>query len=182
MGDPAPLRNLVLAFPVPKGVLTEQQAAERDRRADRDGSREKRLENIRRSGIGKHLGPGDANILVRAQVSETPALRLVRSWAQPERESARRWLLVAGTTGVGKTVAAAWLLARDGGRYITMTDLVRLYSPILRGLAPTTQDQARARLYAIARSRTVALAELVHDRLSVVVARASLHWLFECRH
>lgn len=174
------IKNLVLAFPTPKGLLTDQQAAKRDRKTD--VGREQRLERIRRSGIGKHLGPGDAGRIVRDQVSDTPVLALVRRWADPQRETPRRWLLVAGTVGIGKTVAAAWLLARDGGRYITMTDLVRVYAPVLRGLAPATQDEALERLDAIANARTLVLDELGRDGLSVEIAREALHWLVEARH
>ena len=172
----------LLTFPTPARLLTDAEALERDRRSKLVGGRDIRLERIRRSGIGAHLGPGDAGRIVRDQVSDTPAMRLVSQWADPQRDVARRWLMLTGTVGVGKTMAAAWLLARDGGRYVTMTDLVRMYSPILRGLAPQTQDDALARLDALARSQTLVLDELGRDGLSPEVAREALHWLVEARH
>lgn len=177
-----PIKNLVLNFPMPaKGLLSDEEALARDQRSQREAGRELRLERIRKSGIGKHLGPGDASRIVRNELRETAALTLVRRWADPQRESARRWLLIAGTPGIGKSVAAGWMLANEGGRYLTMTDLVRMYSPILRGLAPQTQDEALERLEALARVQTLVLDELGRDGLSQEVAREALHWLVEAR-
>lgn len=176
------VKNLLLSFPAPARLLTDEQAAERDRRARIESGKETRLENLRKSGVSKHLGPGDASRIVRGQVSDTPAMQLVQRWADPQKESARRWMIISGTVGIGKTVAAGWLLGRDGGRYVTMTDLVRMFSPILRGLAPQTHDDALARLDALAGCRTLVLDELGRDGLSPEVAREALHWLVEARH
>lgn len=177
-----PLGNLVLAFPPPpKGLLSEEAAKVRDRKTEREQGRESRLANIRRAGIGKHLGPGDASRIVRDDLSDTDALRIVRGWAAPERESARRWLILGGMRGRGKTVAAGWLLARDGGRYVTMLDLVQTFGPVLRGMAPQTQDEIADRLAALASVKTLVLDELGRDGFSPEVAREALHWLVEAR-
>lgn len=169
----------LLPFAPPPGLLNEAQAKARDQKRALEAGRESRLANIQRSGIGKHLGPGDTDRVCLERVNPTDALRLIQSWA--EKDTPRRWMMLSGTVGIGKTVAAAWLLARDGGRYVTMTDLVRMFAPILRGLAPQTQDDALARLDALAGARTLVLDELGRDGLSPEVAREALHWLVEAR-
>jgi hypothetical protein len=181
---PMPIGNLLLELVAnpPKGLLTDEQAKALDAKRNGEGHRERRLANIRRSGIGKHLGPGDASRIVRDELRVTEAMKLVSWWAKPERDTARRWLLLGGERGQGKTVAAAWLLARDGGRYTTMLELVTAYGPLLRGLAPTTQDEIADRLNAIAGAETLVLDELGRDGLSAEIAREALHWLVEARH
>lgn len=180
-GRPKPIANLVLAFPPPSRLLNDEQARARDQRAAIASGRELRLEHVRRSGIARHLGIGDASRLVRDELSSTPALGLVQGWAKPERDTARRWMLIGGTRGVGKTVAAGWLIARDGGRYLTMLDLVQAFAPVLRGMAPQTQDEIGERLAAIARVEVLVLDELGRDGFSPEVAREALHWLVEAR-
>ena len=170
-----------------RGLLTPEQVAERDR--DEYGAREQRLERIRRSGIGKRLGRdqhgrSDVDRIIKGDMLDTSALRAVQHLAGTsvpvQRE--RRWLMLCGDTGIGKSVAAGWLLARDGGRYVTIHDLAEQHSALARGLAPQTQDEIRERLNRVIRGKVVVLDELGQEEIPMALAtRRALHWFVERR-
>lgn len=57
-------------------------------------------------------------------LSELPAFRTVRAWFR----SPQRFLVVLGSTGIGKSVAAAWAIAEIGGLYLTADELRRAFA------------------------------------------------------
>lgn len=63
-------------------------------------------------------------ILVEA-LKNTPSLDEARRWVSGHP---RPWLVLAGGTGCGKSVAAAWLLAQHGGVWLTAKHAVRIFS------------------------------------------------------
>jgi hypothetical protein len=162
-----------------KGAPTEAElrAAERKRKV-RDEV-DARRERLRASGIGEGavLGPGDVERVTTGKGLEPkPALQLVRGWVEAPRR--RPWLVAVGGTGIGKTVAAAWLIARDeGARYLAMSELARMHAPLLRGLAPATIDEAESRLSRLAKAPVLVLDELARDPGE----RDAFHWLVEHR-
>ena len=169
----------------PKRLLSDAEAAVRDAERNKRDANESRLERLRSSGISKHLGRdangvSDVTRIVRDELEPREALTLIRRFAAPERDTPQRWLLLAGSTGIGKSVAAGWLLARDGGRYATVHELVELHATLSRGLAPTTLDEANARLRRLVESRVLVLDELGQE-LQAANLRAALHWLVEAR-
>lgn len=88
-----------------------------------------REENIRDSGVRPMLKPGIAKLAVRDDLDSTPALDLVRRWrAYAEQHNTKRTLILFGPRGVGKTVAAAWALTRNRGRYVKSDELGRLWT------------------------------------------------------
>jgi len=89
---------------------------------EREQASRTRHELLTLSGIGDALSQVGADAIVRDRPSETHCLRLVRSWLA----SRRPVLALFGGVGVGKTVAAAWALARTPGRYVRAHDLTRM--------------------------------------------------------
>jgi hypothetical protein len=168
-----------------KGLLDVLAAKKRDQDRGADAGRERRLANLRRSGIAKHLGRdergvGDVTRIVRDELEPREALRLMQAFASEARMSPKRWMIIGGGTGVGKSVAAGWLLARSGGRYVTIHELVELHSALAKPLAPATMDEINERLDALVHACVVVLDELGQET-NAPLARAALHWFVEAR-
>lgn len=169
----------------PKRLLTDAEAKARDEVRGQRTAREERFERLRASGIASHLGRdrsgmADVTRIVRGELQAREALALVQGWARPER--VQRWLIVAGRTGVGKSVAAGWLIARDGGRYVTIDELAQLHSSLERGLAPQTHDEVLGRLRKLVEARVLVVDELGKEtRPRAPVVASALHWLVEAR-
>lgn len=93
---------------------------------------EQRRERVIASGVDEHLPPEMVEAVVRRKLRRTEALVTARDWVTYQRgEKAhgdRPVLALLGNIGRGKTVAAAWLLAAEGGAYIQAEDLCRLQS------------------------------------------------------
>ena len=116
--------------------ITVDQLWEKQRLADEADARhqkatllaEERAERIR------DISPGLTAEVARALCSggledgpARPAMEAVRSWVAASEP--RPLLVLAGGTGTGKTVAAAWALARIGGEYVRAVDLARRSEP-----------------------------------------------------
>jgi len=168
-----------------KGLLDVIAARKRDEARGAEAGRERRLENLRRSGIAKYLGRdqsgvGDVTRIVRNELLPRESLQLVQAFASEARMTPQRWMMLGGWTGVGKSVAAGWLLARSGGRYVTIHELVELHSALNKPLAPATMDEINDRLEALINACVVVLDELGQET-SAPLARAALHWFVEAR-
>lgn len=168
-----------------KGLLDVMAARRRDIERGADAGRERRLANLRRSGIAKHLGRdergvGDVTRIVRDELEPREALGLIQTFASEARMSPKRWLVLGGGKGVGKSVGAGWLLARSGGRYVTVHELVELHSALSKPLAPATMDLINERLDALINACVVVLDE-VGQELNAPLFRAAFHWFVEAR-
>ena len=89
-------------------------------------------DKMRRDQWGRNLDlsglriPADMREAVLAKkLRETPALRVLREWYAQSRGE-KPWLMVGGPCGIGKTVAAAWVIARTQGVYLRAGQLKRL--------------------------------------------------------
>lgn len=82
-----------------------------------------RRDRLDASGIIERLDEGGAPAIIDDTPMDTRALRLVRTWLMSSRPA----LVLLGDPGQGKTVAAAWALARMPGRYITAQSLCELH-------------------------------------------------------
>lgn len=114
-----------------------REQAEAAARADAAGElarlREERLDPAREFSAGAVILPADRAAIVRGTLRETHALRMVRAWHALYREAIgpgprRAWpafLTLYGPRGRGKTLAGAWLLATEGGLYVSADELVR---------------------------------------------------------
>lgn len=109
----------------PPKLLTEEEAAA----FDRSLKAESRRERLMSSPIRDSLGEGDEARILRDKCEPTKALRAVQAWvgkwAGDAAQVTRPWLILAGPTGVGKTVAAAWAIAEVGARYVRFPDLIQ---------------------------------------------------------
>lgn len=141
-------------------------------------ARDSRRENLRTSRV-KHVLSADAvQRIIEGTCDATPAMTLVQRWVSSASEAYAagkapqvRVLVLLGERGVGKTVAAAWALAMQGGRYATSQELVASYTT---PYAPDRQPYMRARGTAL----------LVVDELPTVATtevRAMLHDLIDHR-
>lgn len=129
MADPEPviditerLRELTASAPV---ASEAELAAYEARKAV-----EARAERLRWSGIDEHLPRDVRRRVVRDDLDATDALDAVRRWmayqAGDRPKGPRHVLVLCGTVGRGKTVAAADLLATYGGRCVQESELCRL--------------------------------------------------------
>lgn len=81
-----------------------------------------RRDRLDASGISERLDAEGALAVINDTPRPTRALTLVRPWML----SSRPMLALFGDVGQGKTVAAAWALARVAGRYVTAQALCEL--------------------------------------------------------
>lgn len=116
--------------------VTVDELWERQRIADEAEARQQRhlAATEERAERIKAISPGltapVAQALCQGALTDDarfPAVRVVREWlANPNSPPI---MFLAGGTGCGKTVAAAWALARMGGEYVRAVDLARRSEP-----------------------------------------------------
>lgn len=112
------------------GITPEQLEARRD--AEREAiAREAANETARRAqeaalerAASLPITDAVARMIVLDQLEETDPLRHVRAWLASEVPI----LVLCGTVGRGKTVAACWAVLRHGGRYMVARDFERLFA------------------------------------------------------
>lgn len=105
--------------------------------------------------------------------SDTVALAAVRTWLDERRAGrAKPILVLLSGVGAGKTVAAAWLIARTGGSYAKMRDVANLYR------AGFGEDAER--FQSLVTARTLVIDELSTER-DVDLGRAALNELIDER-
>jgi hypothetical protein len=85
-----------------------------------------RLDRLERAG--SPLCHADTQALVHDKLTPTHAMRIVRAWHEgfrdPEKASScARIVAMLGALGRGKTMAGLWLIAAEGGVYVTANDL-----------------------------------------------------------
>lgn len=130
LGDSPQLRAAIeaareAALRSPEELAVYEAAVARDRRRDL----------LKSAGLGQSLTAEDHHRIVDDATVPTAALKLVQHWTTRVLEARAgnavpqvRVLVVAGGTGVGKTVAAGWMLAREVGRHHDFDDLVASFS------------------------------------------------------
>jgi len=117
----------------PEGYAAELAKYDQERREfEAANGRERREDNLDRAKV--RLPDGAMEAIVSGLPRPTQALALVRAWW---RSRSKPWLALAGDNSVGKSVAAAVLLADEGGRWISSSDLVRVFA----GLYPDSQAE-----------------------------------------
>lgn len=87
----------------------------------RQGERDRR-DRLEASAISQRLDERGMSAILTDQARDTKALRMVRAWVASSRPA----LVLLGDPGRGKTVAAAWALARVAGRYVTEQQLCEM--------------------------------------------------------
>lgn len=98
----------------------------------------KRTERLEESGVGDVITPEDFDRIVKGApvMLPTMAFRTVQAWHEcfsGQREGVHVPITVLyGMTGRGKTLAGAWLVAQEGGVYVTAPELRSLFSSPVR--------------------------------------------------
>jgi len=145
------------------------------RAAELRAEREHRARRLKFSGIGAVLAEAGRRAVLAGDERPTHALLTVRSWyarATDDRAPGTSVLILAGPMGTGKTIAAAWVLARETGIYVTVERFLRLYSARTR--------ESEGELERLRRARFVVLDELGTER-DPETFRAAFHWLIDGR-
>lgn len=103
-----------------QGLPIDEEAVQRQLQAERIHAREERLMPFRGS-VAEDVFPR----LVADKLEPTFALNVMRRFmSNPEA----RFCVLLGGTSLGKTVAALWGLAAEGGRYVTAEQVRRAWS------------------------------------------------------
>lgn len=92
----------------------------------RDLVRHRRVERVQNAGVP--LPPEDLRCLAAGELQVTHSLRVVRAWHEVftgarKAERCPRITALLGGTGCGKTMAGAWLVAEEGGVYVSALEL-----------------------------------------------------------
>lgn len=130
MSDPQSMSGalLDLASRLDAMVVSDEQIE----RYEAERERDRRRERLTASGIDEHLPPEIVDAVVADELDRTHAVDLVRRWvayqAGPRTQGSKPVFGLLGNMGRGKTVAAAWLIAAEGGRYMLAEDFCRLQS------------------------------------------------------
>ncbi len=123
--DPMNLGARIAAIMDRMQPMTAEQQAQHveDEIARRVGDiRRKRHTLLEESGIADHMTDAACSLVVRNEQASAPAIDHVKEWLG----TSIPMLALFGGRGVGKTVAAAFLLARQAGSYVEADELVRL--------------------------------------------------------
>lgn len=114
MGDLVALRD----------VIAKAQAAATLPERDHEAELRSAAEALRRSRLDPFELPDDMReAVVAGSLSATPALAATREWYAAK---AKPVLLLRGTTGRGKTIAALDAIANHGGQYVGAREFARL--------------------------------------------------------
>jgi DNA replication protein DnaC len=123
---------------------------------DRDVARNARQERLDR--VRPPVTSDDARAIVDCRLQVTPALRAAQSFLRDafgEGSGAgdrRRFIVLLGEPGRGKTVAGAWALAEYGGYYVS--------APELRRLSTSKMWQDQDRFESLKRAKLVVLDDI----------------------
>lgn len=119
MAEPKRLSTLLASVPVMTPSEEAERAAADARQAAED--RRQRLEDL-----ALPITSADETLLVAGALRPDVgrSLAAVQSWVSDP--AAPAWLVLCGSVGRGKTLAAAWLLLEHGGRYVGARELERL--------------------------------------------------------
>lgn len=151
----------------------EREAAQESERAAREARAEASRRAMRRAAVMRSIEPIPVaremlDVIADDTIERsTPALDAARTWlAERRAKRAKPLLVMLSGVGVGKTVAAAWLVARTGGAYVKMRDLAHLYRAGFGDDAAKFQSLITAKLLVVD--------ELTTER-DVDLGRAALH-------
>ncbi len=120
------LSRAAAAFRLPDfAVVVEREAAslaalEADKAAAALEARRKRIHESRPA-----IAAADVDRIIADDMADTKSLGVVRRWL---KTAGKPFLLLTGTVGVGKTVAASWALAQRDGEYMRAPAMVGIFA------------------------------------------------------
>ena len=132
----------------PQAVMTEAEIRLAERATRTEARRERLTSSPIVDHLGHHDGVSDVSRILRDTVQPTLAMRAVMRWTSMWTNPvtapvARPWLILAGPTGAGKTMAAAWAVAEVGARYVRFPELVQDHRAFGRRSSMAEQESAR---------------------------------------
>jgi DNA replication protein DnaC len=96
---------------------------------ERERERDRRMERMRDANVLDVLPPAMVALVATDRLEPSTALDIVRRWTAYQATRGDKCVLaLLGDMGRGKTVAAAWLLAAEGGLYVEAEELSRLHA------------------------------------------------------
>jgi hypothetical protein len=164
MKPPNPFEKFLTVQPMPPDPATVAR--------DEMSARATRLANLRTSEIP--LEPGMAARIARRDLEDTPPMLEAKKLVAVMRTGfvPRTFLMLTGSPGRGKTVAAAHVLAECGGVYVKIEDAIRLHR------SRTIADQHEWRR--IRRATVVVVGELGLEK-DYVDGKLTFHELVDVR-
>lgn len=120
------------AFSEPADEAWSAVCAEREEQQRRAVAEYRRRERVH--ALDAPLRPRDVEMLLRRELDESEPLAVVKAWARGLRDgSAPPFLILSGSAGVGKTLAACcWLThapaGQERGVYVRMRDLAESFT------------------------------------------------------
>lgn len=158
-------------------TATDADIAAMEARAQTEAQRDR----LSASGIGRVLRATDKHAVIEQTLSETEALRKVRNWlalATRTPSPGRNVCVLCGDPGLGKTVAAAWALARCGGLYVKVDEYLRDYDRWQRDRS--FDERTSTLLVRYKRAHLVVVDELGRER-NAELARDAIYDLIDSR-
>jgi DNA replication protein DnaC len=121
-------------------------------------------ERLSASGIEDVIRLEDRRRLLADQLDETHAMVATRNWLAKATALPydRNVMVLCGSMGLGKTVAAAWALTRASGLYVSVDEYLRDYERWRRDLAQGDEKSQVLRRYK--RAHLVVLDEVGRER------------------
>lgn len=133
-------------------------------RIDAEAERQAWADRLEVSGVHGATRVEDRRMLLRGKLQQVPALRATQAWLAKAmgQPPGRNVLVMCGSTGLGKTLAAAWAISREGGIYAKVDELVRDYARWDRDR--TAYDRTADHWRRYQRAHLVVLDELGRER------------------
>lgn len=145
------------------------------KRAEREEAERLRVERIMRASVAKleRSGVGPRSLAAADGAEDTEALLAVKAWLA---DSSKTWLVLCGTKGAGKTVAATWAVREaiktgSDGAFRRMTEVLKL----------SGFDSGASEFDFLKRVDMLVLDDAGTETLSDW-ARAQLHEIVDARH
>ncbi len=177
-----------------RDAITPEQEAEAEARAAKRAAAEverKRVEPFVGAGISRRLGADDIEKIASGSQFDTASLKAARRWIEEARkpEGERMswwapWLWLGGPRGVGKTMAAAWVIhemRHVPAGYITFLELCRL-AKHRESFKTAEAEEAEEKFERIAKRPLLVLDEVGQESEAIrEMAKITLHDLVDIR-
>lgn len=132
----------------PAGYEAERVRYEAERReSEEQDAMRRRTERLDRSGILAEVPDELRMLLITDRLPETEPVRVVREWLASS--SRRPVLVLGGTTGVGKTIAAGVGLAAESGMFKSADEIVAITAAMFGPEAEERERCLRSRMLVI---------------------------------
>lgn len=174
-------------------ITPEQEAEAAAREAKRVAAEVERLRLLpfTASGIVRRLGPDDIEKIASGSQFDTASLKAARRWISEARKTDGEemswwgpWLWLGGPRGVGKTMAAAWVIhemRHMHATYVTFLELCRL-AKHRESFKTAEAEEAEEKFERIAKRPLLVLDEVGQESEAIrEMAKITMHDLVDIR-